>query len=288
MSIQPICGRMPNNAPVFAYGFDDADEGWEWTPDDGLPNVCTSIPAQRPTENLTGRLCKGCYKPSMDPNGEMALFCGTKFFNEGIGYTDEVDGLIRIECFCAAELLFLHATEKGSPRAFLSLGHLYAYNRCEGNYWGHWESLSFTNNAYERCVPEDMPPYPYERRALECYLTAAEAGIAEAYCYVGDLIHDGFGCEPSSETALSCYRLAYEHGVDDEPLAWGNAALRIGHCYEEGDGCDQSFEEAAVWYGRAVAGLDEAVQDGYRSQASRLRRAKDGFARVRQELNGKY
>lgn len=289
MSNQPVCGRIPHNAPVFTFGFDDEMyEGWTWTSDVGLPYVCTSVPDQKPTENLTGRLCKGCYRPNVDSDGEIAFFCGTKFFNEGICYTSEEDHDRRIDCFRASELLFLHAAEKGHPRAFLNLGHIYAYDRCEGLYWGHWVSLTVENNRLVWLLSDDLPPYPFEKRAYECYGAAAEAGVAEAYCYLGDMLHDGFGCEPNLEAAFSCYCLAYQQSSDDELTALGIAALRIGLCFEEGEGCEQQFHESCIWYERAVAHLSETVQNGYVSQRGRLQYAQAGLARVRQELSGQY
>ena len=48
-----------------------------------------------------------------------------------------------------------------------------------------------------------------------------------------------------------CYECLYEFAVQDEivPLC----------AYEEGEGSYQSFEEARIWYLRAVSGLDIAV-----------------------------
>ena len=34
---------------------------------------------------------------------------------------------------------FLHV----HPYAYLGLGYVYSYDRCEGDYWGHWEHLEY-------------------------------------------------------------------------------------------------------------------------------------------------
>ncbi|MBR3315649.1 MAG: SEL1-like repeat protein [Atopobiaceae bacterium] len=301
MTSMPGCqGKTGCNAPIYAFGFDGVFDGWAYTDAAGLPDVCTSIPVDEPMPGRTGRLCKGCYRPSIDPDGEMALFCGSQFYDEGLGYVDEADHARRIDCFRAAELLYLHAAAKGQPYAFLNLGYVYSYDRCEGDYWGHWDDLVYEENwvdesgryhhgsRYARYYSEDLPPYPCNERAVECFRTAAEAGVAEACYKLGDLLRDGRGCKMSLDDAFHWFRRAWELGQDEEPVVWGSAALRLGNAYEEGEGCAQSFAAALVWYERATTGLFIAVSDGDLWYRSALRRAEAGFARARQELDGRY
>jgi len=285
-------GIRDGNAPVFAFGFDDVKPGWVYSTEDGLPNVCTSIPRDAPSATKTGRVCKGCYKPSMDPDGEMALFCGSKFYTEGMNYGDPLDHQRRIDCFEAAELLYLHAAAKGHPYAFLNLGYVYSYDRCEGDYWGHWDKLVYEKGPqgyrFVRHYSDDTAPYPCDERAYECYRAAAKAGVAEACYKLGDMLRDGRGCEMDLEEAFAWFSRAYELGTKDEPVVWGSAALRLGHAHEEGEGCVQSFEDACSWYELATTGLGIAVRYGEGWYRSALRRAERGFKRVQQELSGKY
>ena len=285
-------GIKDGNAPIFAFGFNDAVDGWVYTPDAGLPNMCTSVPRDEPTVGRTGRVCKGCYRPEIDPDGEMAMFCGAKFYEEGMAYTEDRDHNRRIDCFRAAELLYLHAAAKGHPYAFLGLGYVYSYDRCEGDYWGHWEDLEYIQlgsyGRYLRCYSKELAPYPRDERAIECFQTSAEAGIAEACYKLGDMLRDGRGCEVDLNEAYGWFSKAYELGVDDAPVVWGSAALRLGRAHEEGEGCMQSFEEALAWYERATTGLSIAVRCGEDWYCGAFRHAESGLVRTRQEIDGNY
>ena len=71
----------------------------------------------------------------IDYDVEDALYYGALHYNEGMGYTDAADHEKRIACFQAAEVLYRSTAEKGSADAYLCLGYVYSYDRCEGRYW---------------------------------------------------------------------------------------------------------------------------------------------------------
>ena len=273
-------GGWGGDAPVYDVDFDDLS-------DDSYPAVWITVQVHEPTPTRTGRDCISLYTGAGDLDGRKALSYGARYYDEGMACPYEGDWHEkRIMCFQAAELLYLHAARKGNPIAHLNLGYVYSYNRCEGKYWGWWESPYIRDDVQSgRRV---LIPYPHEERALEHFRVAAEAGLAEACYKYGDLLRDGRGCEPDPVAAFGQFQRAYDLGRGERPTIWGSAALRLGHAYEEGEGCYQSFEEARRWYLRAVSGLDIAVRSGDEWYRRSLRRAEDGLARVEQELDGSY
>ena len=230
------------------------------------------------------------YAPEDDPDGSQALGFGCDYYNEAMGCDPEGEHEKRIMCFQAAELLYLHASEKGNAVADLNLGYVYSYDRCEGRYWDA-DLVEGADVAVEGIAPAiegRHMAFDREVRAYMHYRRAAEAGIVEACYKLGDLLHDGSGCETDPNEAFQWFGKAYELGKDIAPVVWGSAALRLGSAYENGEGCDQSFEDARAWYERATTGLGIAVRGGERWYRGALRRAEAGLARVNQELNGRY
>lgn len=54
------------------------------------------------------------FEEEPDPNGNIALSYGANYYIEGMSYTDPKDRETRIQCFQAAETLYLHAAAKGN------------------------------------------------------------------------------------------------------------------------------------------------------------------------------
>ena len=211
-----------------------------------------------------------------DPNGEEALWEGGGYYDEGMSYTDPCDRDKRIRSFQAAEQLYLQAAERGNAVANLCLGYVYSYDRCEGRYWRD-PMTSETEEDHRR-------PYPREERAFECFAKAAEAGIPEACYKLGDMYRHGTGCEPNAAEAFRWYVRASELAVRERPVILGSIALRLAGCYEEGLGCGQSFERALGWYGKAVSGLEFAVDNGEAWYEKALSGARAGAKRCQQEM----
>ena len=209
---------------------------------------------------------------SADQDGYEALQRGSEYYDLAMSFTEASDHAERIACFQEAERCYLQAAEKGNLVAWMCLGYVYSYDRCEGKY---------------EPLPGQAPgePYPRERRAFECYRVAAEAGFAEACYKLGDMLQKGVGCNPDAVEAFRWYKQSSELSDGTPPAVWGSAALRLADAYENGLGCRQSFEQALEWYRRAVVGLEIAVRDGDWFYERVLVRARNGEKRTRQELD---
>lgn len=112
-------------------------------------------------------------RDTLDPDGSIALSFGADCYLEAMGYSEAADRQARIERLQAAEILYFHAAAKGNVHAYLNLGYVYSYDRCEGRYF------------VDRRHSEDASGgalYPREQRAFECFEFAAKSGDAEA-CY---------------------------------------------------------------------------------------------------------
>lgn len=276
-------GSWSNDAPVFDTNNDLTFDGKTYT----YPDVWITRQWYEPTDESTGRACVWHYTPNTDEGGWDALDYGGEYYDEGMACDPEGEHQKRIMCFQAAELLYLHSAKLGNPLAHLCLGYVYAYDRCEGKYWGYWEP-PYTRDDVPLGQPRTGIPYPHEERAYEHFRTAAEADVAEACYKLGDMLRNGRGCDKDLDEAFRWFSRAYELGRDEPPVIWGSAALRLGQAFEEGEGCDQSFDEALTYYERAETGLGIAVRSGSSWYRGALQQARQGLARIRQELDGGY
>ena len=277
----PRIGRigLKCEAPVLEICFDVEET---YPNGDKLPGIWITEPVIDDDGNALGRTYTDVYPNSEyeDPQGDEALYYGGCYYREGMGYADPADREKRIDCFKATEILYRHAAGKGNAVANLCLGYVYSYDRCEGRYWVDPMTLN-TNEDYKR-------PYPREQRAFECLSLAAEAGIPEACYKLGDLHKHGTGCDADAGAAFRWYTKASEyasHTHREEPVILGSIALRLASCYEEGLGCEQSFEQALAWYGHAVQGLEAAVETGETWYGRALAGARSGLKRCKQEVS---
>ncbi len=216
----------------------------------------------------------------LDLDGEIALRLGGRLYNEAMGCTRPEEHTRRIECFRAAELLYLHAAERDNPWAFLDLGYVYSYDRCEGKY--------FQGTFDAGIEPKDAGAYPLDDRSFECYERAAQAELPEAIYKLGDMYQQGRGCQANDVKTFELYERAFEVYQHQAPVLWGSAAIRLATCFEDGRGCTQDFEKALQWYRTAETGLDIAVRNGDSWYGRQLKRARSGVKRMRQEINGGY
>jgi TPR repeat protein len=248
---------------------------------DKLPGVWITKPMHDCEGNRIGRNCVTLYLGTTaglipeDPDGEDALYYGGCYYDEAMGYTDPLEHDLRIECFQAAELLYRHSAGHGNEVAYLCLGYVYSYDRCEGRYWRG----PMTPNAAEGC----NRPYPKDERAFECFTVAAEAGICEACYKLGDLYKHGQGCSPNAGEAFRWYTRASDLMAHESPVIMGSVALRLGECHEEAIGCAQDFSRALEWYRKAESALEAAVEGGETWYAKALSSARAGAKRCEQE-----
>lgn len=274
------CNGGALNAPVFGWMWSEKTPGGGPNTESGLPLVWITQQVVEPQDGWSGRRCVFCYDPKDDSAGDLALSAGTSYYNEAMSCDWRTEHRRRVECFQAAEVLYLHASQVGNVRADDYLTYVYSYDRCEGNYW---DSI-----AVGAKFPRPEERLSVAERAVAHCRVAAEAGIAESCYKLGDLLRDGRGCEKDVEKAYQWFRRAYDLGKSDPPVCWGSAALRLGKAHEEGEGCTQSFQEAKAWYSRAVTGLSIAVREGESWYRGALRSAEAGLARAEQEMSGEY
>lgn len=272
-------GRARSEVPVFQIDRKGSLLG------EGLPRVWLSEEA--PGERGRKMVCS--YPNGRDAGGRRALALAELRFAEGLARfgTDEALG-----CFQAAELLYLHACERGSVEAYTRLGVLYAFDLCCGSYW-RCALSSHAKHAAESVVQK-------AQRALR---RAAARGSAEAKWRLGDLVSAGVGCEANEALALSLYRgsfcraagatLPQVDAAGDAPAVLdavsgaqaslehaGCAAARIARCKERGSGCARDIAGAHAWYSAAAALLDSCVGSGSWFYADELAQAEQGAVRT--------
>ncbi len=220
-----------------------------------------------------------------DPDGTMALQYGSWYYAEAMEHQSASEHDVRVQCFQAAELLYLHAAGHGNAQALANLGYVYSYDRCEGAYWMRPSAAGDGGEDPGSAAGT----FPREERAFTCYLCSAEAGVSESCYKVGDLHRLGMGCERDLGAAFRWYRRGYELGsLDEDALVCGASALRLARAYEDAEGVGRSCEQALLWYERAEKGLDAAVEHGAWFYEKSLASARSGVARMRQELSGEY
>ncbi len=117
--------------PIFEISF---EKDIVYPNGDKLPPIWITEPVFDDEGNATGRTYAMFYPWHDDPEGDNALFYGSRYYEEGMGYTSAHDHKKRIDCFRAAEMFYRHAAGQGSAIAYLFLGYIYGYDRCEGRY----------------------------------------------------------------------------------------------------------------------------------------------------------
>lgn len=269
---EPAAPRQKPEAPIL-----ELDQEW-YGSDSAYPGIW--ITRLREKEGQAPRRTYIDLYPtggSGDPDGSRAFRFGSDYYVEGMTYVDAADLEKRIECFQAAEILYLNAAEKGNVDAILSLGYVYSYNRCEGKFFQDFRRAE-TEEDYRRKVD-------HRQRAFECFSAAAEYDIPEAYYKLGDMYQKGMGCEESPESAFRCFVQAYKLCSPLDVYGRSGAALRLASCYERAYGCSHCFERALDLYEEAQQLFERIVSSGDWFYEKSLDAAKDGARRMRQELS---
>lgn len=222
-----------------------------------LPRIWLTEPSST-SDGAHGREYSAVYPSGPDSGGVRAEELGERCFAEGLSGAAVADGALRIQCFQAAEVCFLHAAQRGSTRAKVRLAVIYQEDLCAGASW-----LQAHN---PRCSPGV--------RAVSLLKEAAAEGSAEA-CW---LLADGEGV--SRYWAMRALKLA----SPDSAWQQGNAWLRFA-CAAEAQAADLSgIAVAHEAYSCALKALSACENEGdwhakrYRVEAQR------GAARMSQEL----
>lgn len=257
------------DAPIYKI-----DGGW-YGSDDPIPAIWITERVVGDDGELLGRTYEMIYPSEwcFDPCGSKALDYGARYYREGMSLASAGEEAARIDCFCAAEILYLHAASKGNVRAFVNLGYLYSYNRCEDQF--------FVDYRHAENIEDYLRPYPRETRAFECFSRAAESKDPEACYKLGDLYAQGQGCPKDERAAYQWYVRAYDLGMMADSYIWGSAALRLGRMLENGIGCSQNAIEALARYNEAENGLEMAIASGEIYYAGALEEARSAIERLK-------
>lgn len=101
------------------------------------------------------------------------------------------------------------------------------------------EAQRLLNRAYDLYGQREFA------ESTECLRQAAELGNAWAQLYYGGHLKNGIGTNPDMDAALKWYRKS-------AALNCPEAFMRLGECYEFGEGVARDPNEAETWYRKAV------------------------------------
>lgn len=265
-----ICSKRLRRIPVFYV-----DEGVR-SRRFRLPRVWITEPVfDLATAESLGREYVASYPCDNDEGGVKAFQFGLNYFSEALGTEASGNSFERAECFRAAEILFLHAIERGCLDAAVKLGMIYEADLCEGTYFGREFS-----SVEERALFLNA-------KAMEYFSLAAQADDSEALRRMGNMIAVGRGCAEDPSLAFSMLLRSFDLADRQGDLAnRGYAALAIAAAYENGVGCAHSFRSAYCWYRLAEEDLAYVVEEGGWHYKKPKHRAALGVRRMKQELIG--
>lgn len=242
-----------------------------------LPKVWITEPSYSEAGEARGREFVAVYPNGRDEAGRRALLHALAYFGEALSYSCSSRSDVKTECFRAAEVLFLHAAQRGCVEAYVKLGVIYADDLCEGLY------------CHELRGSIEEKRHLLYSRAFECFTYAAAHDSAEACCQLIDLSDRFADAAASPEYLCSLAQRAFDIACSQRcAVDKGNAALRLARLHENGIGFEQSFRRAYAWYRIAEEELSFVVdQGGWYFKRSRIQ-AEKGVLRMRQELVGAY
>lgn len=242
-----------------------------------LPKIWITEPAYSDASEVAGREFVSVYPSGRDEAGQRAMRYALAYFGEALSYSSSSQSDVKTQCFRAAEVLFLHAAQRGCVEAYVKLGVMYADDLCEGVYF-HELMGSFEEKRQL-----------LHSRAFECFTYAAAHDSAEACCQLIDLSNRFAGAAASPQRLCGLAQRAFDIASSQRcAVDKGNAALHLARLHEEGIGFEQSFRRAYAWYRIAEEELSFVVdQGGWYFKRSRLK-AERGVLRMRQELVGGY
>lgn len=213
----------------------------------------------------------------------LALKYAFLYYNEGLSYDSPEFEEGRLNCFKAAEVLFLHAAVvpewEGSAKAWCMLGRLYYYDRCLGDYW-----LLDTTKELLETYPDVLWLRDRGARAYYSLKKAIALGDPEAIYILGDCYREGLGCTMDTDEAARLYRLSYAKSSAAQCFVKGSSALRVARAFEFGEGEEQNFEVAMRYYQIAYDSLTRALNLGEDIYEEECIWAEKGLERTKQEV----
>lgn len=204
-----------------------------------------------------GREYCAVYPSGPDRGGLRAEELGERCFAEGLSAAAVADGALRIQCFQAAEICFLHAAARGNTRAKVRLAVIYRDDMCAGASW----------------FQAQHPRRTLAARASALLREAADEGSAEA-CW---LLADAQGV--SRYWALRALKLAGPDGWQQ-----GSAWLRFARAAEAQAQDLAGIALAHESYDRAARALSASAEEGNWHAKRFAAEAEAGRRRMEQEL----
>lgn len=272
----------------------------------GLPRIWLSEKACAASSgSIQPRKLSGCYPSDTDKGGVRALALAERYFAEGLNLVGEQSKTERVQCFQAAELLYMHAMHRGNLPACTRLGVLYRFDMCRGSYL---KDRLFKKGKHAKAISA-------EATAFRLFRKAASQGDAEAMVQLGEMLIAGVGCSRNPDLAFKFFKSAIRrcsgmsfgqvegsvfsedgrhkmHRVlasyPEDAANMGNAALHIAEAFEQGRGARQSFSMARIWYEVAYEALSLSFDHGFWYSKRNKCKARQGYLRALQEINGKY
>lgn len=101
---------------------------------ESLPRIWISERVANTRKDDGRRVFTEAYPLQHDPHGKKAIELGDRYLAEGFS-PDALSHEEQIECFKAAEVLYMHAVSRGSREAASRLKLIYELDLCEGSYW---------------------------------------------------------------------------------------------------------------------------------------------------------
>lgn len=102
--------------------------------DEVLPRIWLTEEIANVSKESTARIFVECYPAGPDVGGERALELGDRYLGEGMRFKREDACSKAIECFQAAEILYLHAVRRGNRHAARQLREMYLRDLCKGQW----------------------------------------------------------------------------------------------------------------------------------------------------------
>ncbi len=121
---------------------------------ESLPRIWLSERVSNTKKDDGIRVFVETYPTVPDFGGRIALELGDRYLGEGSNMRTSLPDAERLECFKAAEILYLHALRRGSRIAVARLRQLYEDDLCRGQYWMPYIEGRAKHAKRRTCLPQ--------------------------------------------------------------------------------------------------------------------------------------
>lgn len=102
---------------------------------DELPRIWLSEKVANTASDDGRRVFVESYPSGFDYKGNKALELGDRYLGEGLKMPEYSNSCESVDCFTAAEILYMHALRRGNRCAVSRLKYIYDRDLCQGRYW---------------------------------------------------------------------------------------------------------------------------------------------------------